>query len=75
MFRLLRYSSKVNARHIKPELEKFLHRIKHLENNRFETRSFAYPDIISWVESKVYEKSLAKVVEQKYKKSEHRIRA
>lgn len=75
MFRFLRYSSKVNARHLKPEFEKFLHRIKHLEKNRFETRSFAYLDIISWVESKVYEKSLAEVVHHKYKKSDHRLRA
>lgn len=69
MFKFLRYSSKVKAKQLKPELEKFLEKIKHLEKNRFETRSFAYLDIISWVESKVYEMPMEEVVNNKYRKS------
>ena len=58
MFKFLRQSIPLSPRQLKPGFEKLLHTIKHLEKNRFETRAFAYLDIISWVESKVYEKSL-----------------
>ena len=58
---------------VKPELEKFLTKIKHLEKNRFETRAFAYLDVISWVESKVYEKPIGTIIYEKYLKSKKRI--
>ncbi|HEY5367645.1 MAG TPA: hypothetical protein VIJ75_01535 [Hanamia sp.] len=72
IFSFLRHSFKVNARALKPELQNFLSKIKHLEKNRFETRSFAYLDIISWVESKVYEKPMEQIIHEKYLKSRHR---
>ncbi len=72
IFKFLRHSTKVRANQLKPKLEQFLKNIKHLERNRFETRSFAYLDIISWVESKVYEKPLADIIGEKYKKNRHR---
>lgn len=72
MFRFLRHSFVVSPRELRPELEKFLHKIKHLEKNRFETRSFAYLDIISWVESKVYQKPLGSIIQEKYLQSKHR---
>lgn len=72
IFSFLRHSFKAKARVLKPELEEFLSKIKHLEKNRFETRSFAYLDIISWVESKVYEKPMEKIIHDKYLKSSHR---
>lgn len=72
IFRFLRQSFNVSPRKLKPELEKFLHTIKHLEKNRFETRSFAYLDIISWVESKVYGKPMSVIIHQKYLKSKRR---
>lgn len=73
MFLFLRKAFDVSPRELKPELEKFLHRIKHLEKNRFETRAFVYLDIISWVESKVYEKPVSTIIQEKYKKSRKRI--
>lgn len=73
MFRFIRFSFGVSPRQLKPELEKFLHKIKHLEKNRYETRAFAYLDIISWVESKVYEKPMRDIVYEKYIKSRHRL--
>ncbi len=73
MFRFIRHSFGVSPRKMKPELEKFLHKIKHLEKDRFETRAFAYLDIISWVESKVYEKPMAEIIHEKYRKSRKRI--
>ena len=72
IFKFLRHSTKVKAKELRPELEKFLHSIKHLERNRFETRSFAYLDIISWAESKVYEKPMSAIINNKYKKSPHK---
>ena len=72
MFRFLRQSLPFSPRQLKPEFEKLLQTIKHLEKNRFQTRSFAYLDIISWIESKVYSKSMEKVVNEKYLSSRHR---
>ncbi len=72
IFKFLRHSAKVNARELKPELEKFLMKIKHLEKNRFETRSFSYLDIISWAESKVFEKPMSEIIHNKYVKNRHK---
>ena len=66
MFKFLRQSIPLSPRQLKPEFEKLLHTIKHLEKNRFETRAFAYLDIISWVESKVYDKPMGTVIQEKY---------
>ena len=72
MFKFLRQSIPMSPRKLKPELEKFLHKIKHLEKNRFETRSFAYLDIISWVESKVFNKPMGTIIHEKYLQSKRR---
>jgi hypothetical protein len=72
IFRFIKTSFKVSARQLKPELEKLLNNIKHLEKNRFETRAFAYLDIISWVESKVIGKTMSEVIHAKYLESKHR---
>ncbi len=72
MFKFLRQSLPLSPRQLKPEFEKLLHTIKHLEKNRFETRAFAYLDIISWVESKVYDKPMSAVIQEKYLKSKRK---
>ncbi len=72
MFKFLRQSIPLSPRQLKPEFEKLLHTIKHLEKNRFETRAFAYLDIISWVESKVYDKPMGTVIQEKYLLSKRR---
>ncbi len=72
MFKFLRKSFQISRREIKPELEKLLSTIKHLEYNRFETRSFAYLDIISWLESKVQEKTMSEIIHAKYLKRKKR---
>jgi hypothetical protein len=73
MFRFLRTSFAISPRKLKPELEKFLHKIKYLEKNRHETRSFAYLDVISWLESKVYEKPMGTVIYEKYLDSKRKM--
>ena len=72
MFRFLRNSFRFSRNRVRQELEQFLHKIKHLEKNRFETRSFAYLDIISWVESKVFNKLMSDVISEKYLNSRKR---
>ena len=72
IFRFFKNTFHISPRELKPELENFLHKIKHLEKNRFETRSFAYLDIISWVESKVHNKPMSKIIHDKYLKSKKR---
>jgi hypothetical protein len=73
IFKFLRTSFDVSPRKLKPELEKFLLKIKQFEKSRFETRAFAYLDVISWVESKVYEKPMSKIINDKYLKSRRRM--
>ena len=72
IFKFLRYSLNANSRQIKPALEQLLENIRHLEKDPFETRSFSYLDIISWLESKIYEKPIDQVIHEKYLKSKHR---
>jgi hypothetical protein len=68
-FAFLRNSFRVSRHKLKPEFEKFLHKIKQYEKSRFETRAFAYLDIISWVESKLYDKPVSTIIREKYLKS------
>jgi len=72
ILRFLRNSFDVTPKKIKPELEKLLNKIKYLEKNRFETRSFAYLDIISWLEGKVHEKPMSVIINDKYRQSKKR---
>ena len=66
MFKFLRSSFQLSRYKLKAALEKFLDNIRLLEKNRFQTRTFAYLDIISWLESKVYEKPLSIIMKDKY---------
>lgn len=72
VFKFLKNNVYESAAKLKPELKKLLEHIKQFEKNRYETRVFSYLDIISWVESKVYEKPMSDVVHEKYLKSRHR---
>ena len=76
MFKFLRHSFHVSRNKLKPELEKFLQKNKQFEKSRFETRAFAYLDIISWVESKVFQKPMNEILKEKYLNSPRwRVRA
>jgi hypothetical protein len=72
MFKFLRQSFHISRHKLKAELENFLHKIKQYEKSRFETRAFAYLDIISWVEAKVYNKTMSEIIGEKYRKSRKR---
>ena len=53
IFRFLRRSFHLSPRQLKPEFANLLEQLKQLQANRYETRAFAYLDIISWLESKL----------------------
>ncbi|MBS1745584.1 MAG: hypothetical protein JST21_05400 [Bacteroidetes bacterium] len=73
IFKFIRTSLKLSPKQLKPEFENFLYKIKHLEGNRFELRAFSYLDIISWVESKVYQKPMHDIVHKKYLNAKSRV--
>jgi hypothetical protein len=66
MFKFLRNTFYMSPRELKPEFEKLLNKIKQFETSKFETRAFAYLDIISWLESKVTDKPVYEIIRQKY---------
>jgi hypothetical protein len=72
IFKFLRKRHNINNTGLNAELKSFLKRVKQFEKNRFETRAFAYLDIISWVESKVYRKTMGEVIHQKFLDSRKR---
>jgi tetratricopeptide (TPR) repeat protein len=71
IFKFLRKTFHLDRSKVQAELVKFLDRIKGLEKNRHETRAFAYLDIISWVEGKVYRKTMGEILQEKYRASRH----
>ncbi|HTE09448.1 MAG TPA: hypothetical protein VK645_00735 [Chitinophagaceae bacterium] len=75
MFKFLRRSFQLPRHKLRSELETFLQKIKKFEKNRFETRAFAYLDIISWVEGKVYQKPMATIIHDKYLQNRKRVYA
>ena len=72
IFEFLRKSFKLSPGQVRPELEKLLERLKKYEKSRFETRAFAYLDIISWLESKVRNVPVQDVIREKYLRGERR---
>jgi hypothetical protein len=57
----------------KEELELFLQKVKQFENNRYQARVFVYLDIISWLEHKIYDKPLDRVISEKYEWSKRKL--
>jgi tetratricopeptide (TPR) repeat protein len=66
MFKFLRKSFHLSPKELKPQFEKLLEKIKQFEKSRFETRAFVYLDVISWLESKVQEVPVYKIIKEKY---------
>ncbi|MBA2761119.1 MAG: hypothetical protein H0U39_03995 [Segetibacter sp.] len=51
---------------MKQAFENLLNNLKEFEQNVYEARAFSYLDIISWLESKVYEKPVYTIIREKY---------
>ncbi|MBD0331890.1 MAG: hypothetical protein ICV66_04485 [Chitinophagaceae bacterium] len=66
IFIFLRRAFNLTASELKPEFENLLARLKQLENNHLATRSFAYLDFISWLESKIEDRPVSEVIRRKY---------
>ena len=72
MLNYLRRSITLRSRELGAAFKDLLDQIKHLEKNRFQTRAFAYLDVISWLEAKLSGKSMGEVIREKYLASKHR---
>jgi hypothetical protein len=68
IFHFLRHSFHVGAHALRPEFEKLLEKLKKYEHNHFETRAFSYLDVISWLESKIYNMPVQDVIKMKFLK-------
>ncbi|MEO6132380.1 MAG: hypothetical protein ABIQ02_11065 [Saprospiraceae bacterium] len=66
MFKFLQKSFHLSAQELKPEFIKLLDIIKQFEKSRFETRALVYLDVVSWLESKVFEKPIQEIIRTKY---------
>jgi hypothetical protein len=66
IFRFLRKSFQLRPMELKPGFSELLERLKTYEKNRFETRAFVYLDIISWLESKIRDVPVQKIIREKF---------
>lgn len=66
MFRFLRHSFRLSPKQLPVAFQKLLDIVKKYEKNRFETRAFAYLDIISWLESKIKKVAVQDIIREKY---------
>jgi hypothetical protein len=66
IFSFIRSTFHLSYRKLKPGFEALLEKLKSYENNRYETRAFAYLDIISWLESKVKDQPVQYIIRQKF---------
>lgn len=66
MLDFLKTAFQYNTVTIKSEFEKLLNKLKKYQKNRLESRAFAYLDVISWLESKIYKKNVQDVIREKY---------
>jgi tetratricopeptide (TPR) repeat protein len=66
IFHFLRQSFQLSPGKLKPAFENLLQRIRRYEGHRFETRAFMYLDIISWLESKIENVPVQKIIHDKF---------
>jgi hypothetical protein len=66
IFNFLKTSFHISPKNIKPELRKLLDKLKLVKQNRFETRAFIYLDVISWIESKLDDVPVEKIIREKF---------
>jgi len=66
MFKFLRHSFRLSPRQLPPAFQNLLDIVKKYERNRFETRAFAYLDIVSWLESKIKKVAVQDIIRERY---------
>jgi hypothetical protein len=66
IFKFLPKSFSLSPQKMKPAFKQLLEEVKQFEGDRFETRSFVYLDVISWLESKVNNVPVQDVIRAKF---------
>lgn len=66
MFKFLRHSFRLRPGELSTAFEQLLNIVRKYERNRFETRAFAYLDIISWLESKIRRVAVQDIIRERY---------
>lgn len=65
MIKFLRHLGQIYPQDIKIEFKKLHAKLKELENDPYERRSFLYLDIISWLESNIEGRSIPEIIQAK----------
>jgi len=68
IIKFLKNLGSIYPHQLKSEFKKLLACLKTYEDHPYEKRAFLYLDIISWLESKIENKSVAEVIQEKAKK-------
>ena len=68
IFRFLRRLPRIREVDLKAAFVELRDKLLLLENDPFERRPFLYLDIISWLESKIEDRSVQEVIQEKYQK-------
>lgn len=69
MIEFLKNIENFYPRELKSELFKLHQRLKILEKKPFENRAFLYLDVISWLESKIENRPMLVIIQEKYKRN------
>jgi hypothetical protein len=67
MFEFLHNAFKLNKKQLKSAFEILLQKIKPFEKNIQEARTFVYLDVISWLESKIKNVAVEKIIQEKFR--------
>ena len=67
MIKFLRNLGNIYPHELKREFVKLHERLKEYEDHPYEKRAFLYLDIISWLESKIENKPVAQIIQEKAK--------
>ena len=67
--KFLRGLGDIYPHEVKTEFTKLHKKLKEYENDPYQSRSFLYLDIISWLESKIESRSIGEIIRDKFQKS------
>jgi hypothetical protein len=67
MIKFLRGLGDIFPHQLRGEFVKLLEKLKTYEDHPYESRAFLYLDIISWLESKIENKSVDSIIREKFK--------
>jgi hypothetical protein len=67
MIQFLKGLGDIYPHQLKAEFEKLYNKLKPLENDPYERRSFLYLDVLSWLESHITGKSIPQIIQEKAK--------